>query len=191
MQDDVRLAENLTLNLGLRYEYTPWLTGYRNQAAAFDPTQAKSIIVSSKDNTIDLAAQRMADVGYALFGDLIQTSSQAGIPLNITKNDTKQIAPRIGLAWRPFGDRTVIRGGYGVFYEAEGTSGRLNFNFLPFSLSETVTAATNVVPTRTLGDFFLGVPFGASVGTVGWTALPLEAKMGRDQRWNFGVQQEL
>ena len=58
------MTNSLTLNLGLRYEYTPWLTGYRNQAAVFDPTRAKSIIVSSKTNQIDLAAQRLADVGY-------------------------------------------------------------------------------------------------------------------------------
>jgi hypothetical protein len=190
-QDDLRVTNTLTLNLGLRYEYTPWLTGYRNQAAAFDPSRAKSIIVSSATDTIDLQAQALADVGYALFGDLIQTSSQAGIPLNITANDMRQIGPRLGFAWRPFGDRTVLRGGYGVFYEAEGTSGRLNFNFLPFSLSEGVNATANVVPTRSLANYFLGVPFGASVGAVGWTPLPLEAHMGSDQRWNLGMQQEI
>ncbi|MCM3880064.1 MAG: carboxypeptidase-like regulatory domain-containing protein [Vicinamibacterales bacterium] len=191
MQDDLRVSDSLTLNLGFRYEYTPWLTGYKGQAAAFDPTREKSIIVSSETDKIDLSVQRLADVGYALFGDLMQTSSQAGIPLQITSNDTKQVAPRLGFAWRPFGDQTVIRGGYGMFYEAEGTSGRLNFNFLPFSLSEAVNATANVVPTRTLGNYFLGVPFGASVGTVGWTPLPLEADMGFDQRWNFGFQHEL
>ena len=74
-----------------------------------------------------------------------------------------QWAPRIGFAYR-LGDRTVLRGGYGMFYEAEGTSGRLNFHFLPFSMSETVNATTNVVPNRTTADYFLGVPFGASVG---------------------------
>jgi hypothetical protein len=190
MQDDLRITNNLTLNLGLRYEYTPWLTGYRNQAAAFDPTRAKPIIVSSETDQIDLAAQPLADVGYALFGDLIQTSSQAGVPITITKNDARQIAPRLGFAWR-LGDRTVVRGGFGVFYEAEGTSGRLNFNFLPFSLSEGVNATANVVPTRTTADYFLGVPFGASVGAVGWTPLPLEADMGFDQRWNLGVQREI
>ena len=78
-----------------------------------------------------------------------------------------------------------------MFYEAEGTSGRLNFNFLPFSLSESVNATANVVPTRTLANYFLGVPFGASVGSIGWTPLPLEASMGFDQRWNVGVQQAL
>ncbi len=190
IQDDFRLTNDLTVNLGLRYEYTPWLTAYRNQGAVFDPTRDKPIIVSSETDQIDLAAQQLADVGYRLFGDLIQTSSQAGVPLQLTKNDTNQWAPRIGFAYR-LGERTVIRGGYGMFYEAEGTSGRLNFHFLPFSMSEAVTAGVNVVPDRTLANYFLNVPFGASVGTVGWNPLTLDAGFGYDQRWNFGVQREL
>ena len=135
--------------------------------------------------------QRLADVGYSLFSDLIQTSSQAGVPLNITKNDNRQIGPRLGFAWRPFGDNMVVRGGYGIFYEAEGTDGRLNFNFLPFRISETLTAAVNAVPNRTLADYWLGVPVGSSLGSVTWVPLPLEAQPGRDQRWNLGLQRQL
>ena len=190
IQDDFRLTNNLTLNMGLRYEYTPWLTPYRNQGAVFDPSRAKPIIVSSETSEIDLSSQRLADVGYQLFGDLIQTSSEAGVPLQLTANDTNQWAPRVGFAYR-LGERTVVRGGYGMFYEAEGTSGRLNFHFLPFSMSEGVNATTNVVPNRTLANYFLGVPFGASVGAVGWNPLTLDAQFGYDQRWNIGVQREI
>src|SRR5206468_910179 len=53
------------------------------------------------------------------------------------------------------------------------------------------TATPNVVPTRTLANFYLGAPFGTSVGTVSWNPLPLHAPMGNDQRWNVGIQQEL
>src|SRR5919108_379782 len=42
---------------------------------------------------------------YALFQTAIQTSSQAGLPLSITKTDRAQIGPRIGFAWQPFSER--------------------------------------------------------------------------------------
>ena len=46
-QDDIRVNPKLTVNIGLRYEYSPWLNGYKGQLGTFDPTKTKPIIVES------------------------------------------------------------------------------------------------------------------------------------------------
>lgn len=194
-QDDYKITDRLTLNLGLRYEYSPWLTPYKGQGAGFDPTQSKPIIVSSNTDTINLNAQPDAPTGYALYQNYIQTTSQAGLPLTVTNKDRLQFAPRVGFAWRPIGDKTVIRGGYGQFYQIESTNVRLNFNFLPFALVESLTSTTNVVPTGTTADYYQGAAFGAGLNPatspVSWSPLPEKAQMAVNPHWSFGVQREL
>ena len=64
IQDDFRLTSNLTLNLGLRYEYTPWLTPTGTRPPCSIPREPSPIIVSSETGQIDLASQALADVGY-------------------------------------------------------------------------------------------------------------------------------
>ena len=139
--------------LGLRYEYTPFTSAYRGQTGTFDGTQARPIIVASETNEPDLGAQPAAATAYGYLQDLIQTSSQAGLPYSITYPDKNQWAPRFGFAWRPFGEATVLRGGYGVFFEGEYTDGRVNLFMPPFLLRETALADRAVVPTRTLAEF--------------------------------------
>jgi hypothetical protein len=194
-QDDWKVSDTLTLNLGLRYEYSPWMTPYRGQGAGFDPTQAQPIIVSSRTDQIDLNAQPDAPLGYSLYGQYIQTTHQAGLPLTVTNKDRLQFAPRFGFAWRPFGEKTVIRGGFGQFFQVESTNIRLNFNFLPFALVETTTALTNVVPTQTTANFFQGQAFGAglspSKSPVAWEPLPTHAKVAVDPHWSLGFQRQL
>lgn len=194
-QDDWRVTNRLTLNLGLRYEYSPWLTPYLGQGAGFDPTKAQPIIVSSNTDSVNLKAQPDAPVGYALYGSLIQTTHQAGLPITVTNISKDQFGPRIGFALRPFGNKTVIRGGIGQYYQIESTNVRLNFNFLPFALVETTNALTNVVPTQTTADFFQGQAFGAglspSKSPVSWAPLPEHAKMATNAHWSFGVERQL
>ena len=48
-----------------------------------------------------------------------------GIPSGCMASHVLNPAPRIGFAWSPFGNRTAIRGGYGVFFE-HGTADEAN-----------------------------------------------------------------
>lgn len=189
VQDDVRVSSRLTLNLGLRYEYSPWLAGYRGQIGTFDPTQSKPIIVSGSGTVPDLSAQAAAPGAYAFFGKYIQTSSQAGLPDNITYTDKTQLAPRLGvsLAVSP---KTVIRAGFGMFYEPEGTSGRVNLNTLPFRLAETVNQTSNALPVRTLGDFFLGTALGSAQANPTLSPSKTRLKMGYNEHYSFNVQHQ-
>jgi hypothetical protein len=82
MQDDIKLTSRLTLNAGLRYEYTPFTSPYRGQTGTFDGTQARPIIVASHTNEPDLGAQPAATTAYGYLRDLIQTSSEAGRATN-------------------------------------------------------------------------------------------------------------
>ncbi len=194
-QDDWRATDKLTLTLGLRYDYMPWLTPYLGQGAGFDPTQSKPIIVSSSTDNVNLKAQPDAPVGYDIFGSLIQTTHQAGLPLTVTNVSKDLFGPRLGFAWRPFGQKTVIRGGIGQYYQIESTNIRLNFNFLPFDFTETVNATTGVVPTQTTADFFQGAAFGAGMTPantpVSWAPLPEYAKMASNAHWSFGFERQL
>jgi hypothetical protein len=190
-QDDIKVNHRLTLNIGLRYEYSPWLRGYRGQLGTFDGTKAKPIIIASDTDRIDLDAQFAAPLAYSLFGKYIQTSRDAGLPVSITEPDTGQWAPRFGFAWRPFGEKTVLRGGYGIFYEMENTDGRVNLNMLPFRFSETVNATANTIPNRTLADFFLGRPLGSLGVTPSLSPTYTHLQQGSDQHWNFGIQQQI
>jgi hypothetical protein len=187
--DDIKATRSLTLNLGIRYEYTPWLTGYRNQLGTFDGRSSKPLILASPTDRIDLGAQFATPTAFPLFQDIIQTSSQAGLPLSITAADRRQWAPRIGLAWRAT-NRTVVRGGYGIFYETENSDGRVNLNMVPFKLDETAFNDRGVTPTRNMGNFFLGRPLSLSAAP-GISPTYPRMRMGYDQHWNFGIQHQL
>ena len=191
VQDDFKVSNRLTLNLGLRYEFTPWMSAYRGQTGTFDGTQARPIIVASKTKEIDLGAQPAARTAYGYLKDLIQTSFEAGLPYSITYPDRNQWAPRFGLAWRPIGTTTVIRGGYGIFYETEYSDRRVNLFMPPFLLEDSALNDRGAIPRRSLADFYLGAPLGSPNSTIGLTPTYTRCKVGYDQHWNFGVQQQI
>jgi hypothetical protein len=189
-QDDIRVSNRLTVNVGLRYEYSPWLNGYKGQLGTFDPTQSKPIIIEGSGTQIDLSSQLVAPIAYQYFGQYMQTTSQAGLPYSVTYTNRTQFAPRLGFSWRPMGESTVVRGGFGMFYEPEGTSGRVNHNMLPYLLSETVNQTSGIVPTRTLANFFLGSQLGSSTSNPSMSPTLTHLKVGYNEHYSFGIQQQ-
>ncbi len=189
VQDDYRVNDRLTINMGLRYEYSPWLDGYKGQIGTFDPTQAKPIIVSGTGTVPDLTAQPAAPAAYQYFGQYIQTSSQAGLPRNITYTNKTQFAPRVGVSVS-VDRKTVVRAGFGMFYEPEGTSGRVNLNILPYRLAETINQTQNVTPTRSLANYFLGTPLGSTASTPSINPSRVHLSMGTNIHYSMNIQHQ-
>ena len=183
VQDDFKVNSRLTLNIGLRYELSPWLDGYKGQVGTFLPKSAKPVAVQA----VNLNAQFVAPVANGLFGNLIQTCAQAGIAANCTATDYTQWAPRFGFAWRPLDDKTVIRGGYGIFYEVESSGNRVNRNMVPYTLNENVFNDG----LRTMANFFSGRPIGGAATNPSLAGGYPKMPMGYDQHWSFGVQRQL
>jgi hypothetical protein len=129
--DDYKLSSRLTMNYGLRYEYHPGWTEENGYVSMFDVNSGKIVV---KDGSLSKVSP-LFPKGYV---DVVEASS-LGLPgKTILKTDANNFAPRIGLAYRPWGVNTVIRGGFGIFFDVvprELTSGGVPFvvNEEPFN----------------------------------------------------------
>ncbi len=109
IQDDFKLHQRLTLNYGLRYEYQwPWVEKF-DRMFTFNPATG-SMVTAGSAIPKDLVPAVAASLP-------ITTAKDAGLPLrSLMYNDSNNFSPRIGLAYRPFGDATtVVRAGYGLY----------------------------------------------------------------------------
>jgi hypothetical protein len=98
--DDYHVLPNLTLNLGLRYEYNSVPVDINNRLSVAD------LSPSSADCTPQPSCQ------YVIAGS-------SGVPRGIYSDGKKNFAPRIGFAWTPLPNgRLVVRSAYGIFYDA-------------------------------------------------------------------------
>ena len=137
-QDDWVVSRRLTVNLGIRYEFDQPILERVNKNASFDAATGNIIVADGRLINVDAA------------GNLF-TAGQSQLGRQMWRPDRNNWAPRIGFAWRLTGDnKTVLRGGYGVFYNhIISSNGIANmFRGLPFRRSEDFTnTPTNVVST--------------------------------------------
>ena len=172
VQDDWKLTPKLTLNLGLRYDFaTPALEG-QNRMANFDPN------------------------GNGGQGALVFVTGGSVQDRALVQANTQNFAPRIGVAYA-LGNKTVIRGGYGIYYslfERFGSEDQLALN-PPFLINKTLSSNTTPVLKPSVG-FPANFLDPNSVNFNQLQAFHIRAVNPTDpaprvQQWSFGVQREL
>ncbi len=184
MQDDWKVSQTFTLNVGLRWDY--------NQPARdkFDTI----FNVDAQNGRLVVPNQGINDQFVnPLFPKSIPivTAAAAGFPeRSLRKSDFNNFQPRIGFAWRPFGGtKTVLRGGYGIFND-DFTADIFSSSYGgPFALTESfVNAIDNNVPLLTLHRPFLGT---GTTGNVDVTGIELNMRNAYAQQWNVTVERDL
>src|ERR1700723_3425407 len=169
VEDDWKVTPKLTLNLGLRYDFaTPPYEG-GNHMANFDPAGSGSLLFAKNGSLGDRALASPA---------------------------TTNFGPRIGISYS-VDPKTVVRGGYGVYYsllERIGSENQLALN-PPFLVNKTPTSNTVPVLKPEVG-------FPANFldpSTINLNALQQfhirsvdpRKKEPMVQQWSFGVQRDL
>ena len=166
-QDEWKLRSNLTLNLGLRYEYVSPFTELNNRIANLD-------------------------ISPGVTAAAVVLPGQVGpyhgrFPATLLRPDRNNFAPRVGVAWKAM-PKTVVRAGYGINYNTgayQGIAQQLAFQ-PPFA-----NAVTNVQAAT--GDLTLQNGFpppGTGVITNNYAVDP-DYRLGYVQIWNVDVQQEI
>ncbi len=182
IQDKFKVRSNLTVNIGLRYEY-------------YTPLDEKNGLylapVLENNNVVQTLLDPNATLNFI--------GGPSGRPFYHA--DKKDFAPNIGFAWDPFNDggKTSIRGGYMIAYANDnlittirnsvGTSNGLSFGNTMSNLTSllvnapTIPAPAYKVP-RTLADNY-------AITTTSATAMP-DPNMTTPfaQQWNIGIQRE-
>ncbi|MBI4903021.1 MAG: TonB-dependent receptor [Acidobacteria bacterium] len=179
VQDDWRIHRRLTLNLGLRYDLQPPFTDPHDRKLTFVPGQRSQIVPA-------------APLGLLYPGD-------AGIGRGIIRADKNNFAPRLGLAWDPFGDgKTSVRSAFGLFYGGiSGNEWNTTADNQPFTIRQqfnTVRSFTDVY-----GDLPGGSPFPYNYSPANPRFISPAAVSGPslDFRWpysyqiNFSVQRQV
>ena len=140
-QDDWRIRRNLTLNLGLRYEYNQHMYDVNNRLSSVDylAPSGRFIIASDERGSISPDAQEM----LPLIPISYVTSAEAGWNAGLLSPSAVRLAPRTGFALALDDDRAVLRGGYGIFLNQWAYSVQTAFaRNLPFFFTQQIDVPT-------------------------------------------------
>ncbi len=213
-QDSWKVTPNFTADFGLRYEYHPAYHEDNGEIGNFDPSVPLSGRVLYPAGAVaTLAPGELANFNacptpgvanpYATGQPVngapctpVVSSAQAGLPSGLKSVSRLRFLPRIGFAWRPFGnDKTAVRAGFGVYEITQlGSSfysltGALQSNLQNFNNVETPTGPSYQWPNLSPNGASLNAPV---YGTASFFAAnQVHWQDPYSLQWNLSVDREL
>jgi hypothetical protein len=192
-QDDFRVASNLTLNYGLRYEYFGPYTEKNNRLVNLTGINRTTPVTSGIGCVSPVAISYTSAAG---------TVNCAAGTASLVNPDRAMFAPRFGFAYRPnqkiklFKD-VVVRGGYGINYN---TGAFVRFaqslsHQAPFAVTQTntLTSGCTTTTTTTKANMTLANGFGCSslYAITNNYAVDPNYRLGMTQVYNLNIQKTL
>jgi hypothetical protein len=183
-QDDWRVTSKLTLNLGLRWEFTnpPYDTTDRlgNLWVRRDPQSGRyfgTLLWSTTNPEIDPET-----------GQRNERAKREGFGRSLKRSNYRDFAPRVGIAYQ-LNSKTVVRSAYGIFYNSTFVQELQDMRkFWPFTVQQVFVANTGTIPDLRITD--AGPPFSNTSAIGGWPQNP-ENRTPYSQQWNLTIQRQL
>jgi hypothetical protein len=199
-QDDWRITDRLTLNLGVRISGYETYREKQKQAFNFDPLHyvvGQTMICPPAGTTssgapctpgsvLNLTANGLTPSVSNLPNGIVQCGVTSGVPAGCMKGHPFNPAPRIGFAWDPWGNgKWAIRGGYGIFFEhTNGNEANTE------SLENSPPLATAVNQTQIQGYTNIGGG-GGSQFPLNVNNIPNKVTWPYMQQWHLDVQHDI
>jgi hypothetical protein len=181
-QDDFKVTARLTLMYGLRFEYNGPAYARDGNMYSFDLSTGKIL----------LPGPQSLKFVSTLFPSSIplEYASQTGLGQSLRNADGNNFAPRFGFSYQlDRGARTVLRGGWGVYYNhySENVTGDLAAG--PYSA--TTVSTNNIVNGQ--AQFTLANPFATpgAPGTLSLRAVAPDLRNSYAQQYSLSLEREL
>jgi len=180
-QDSWRVRTNLTVDVGVRYSNFRQPTDAKHEMDNFDPATFNH----SQAPTITSAGLLTINAQNYLNGIIIG-GQNSPFGQKVSNQANGNFAPRLGFAWDPFGkQRTSIRGGYGIFFDAT----------LYGSFEQNIFANPPFVNAATLSGVTLGDPAGGTVSVSNTPkalhGTPVDFKTPYMQQWSLQIDHQI
>ena len=158
INDSYRVTPRLTLNAGLRYEYN-----------------SPPVDADDRATIYDVVTRNLVPVGTN------------GVPRSGFDADKNNFAPRVGLAWS-FDEKTVLRGGYGVYYDQSPLSPAEALYFNSPFFDNNIFFSLPGLPLTLNDPFPSFFPFPLPDSAL---AIQRDLRTGYMQHWNFNVERQV